>query len=168
VSDYSMSSGWFPVSTAPRDGTPVVLWMVEDEMPPALPLIGGYWTVNTATGLGGWRIFGAAETSRFEWTSRSKDGSPCWGIRTIAQSCTLLLNPSSKAAILIEPDVPKAQGISAPDPKLTLMVVAPGIEVPYPGLEHAQCDDASRKQKFETCASAHSLSQFPVRDRTPR
>jgi hypothetical protein len=48
------------------------------------------------------------------------------------------------------------------------MVVAPGIEMPYPGLEHAQWDDASRKQKFESCAPSHGLSQFPVKDRTPR
>jgi hypothetical protein len=79
VSDYSMSSGWFPVSTAPRDGTPVVLWMVEDEMPPALPLIGGYWTVNTATGLGGWRIFGAAEGQPFRVDEQIQGWKPLLG-----------------------------------------------------------------------------------------
>lgn len=65
MSDYSMSSGWSPVETAPRDGTPLVLWMVADETPPALPPTVGYWTFNTATRVSGWRILGAAESLPF-------------------------------------------------------------------------------------------------------
>ena len=49
---------WLPVSTAPRDGTPVVLWTNEDEVPPVCPMIAGYWVTNPTTGLGYWRIFG--------------------------------------------------------------------------------------------------------------
>ena len=37
-----MSGGWSPISTAPRDGTSVILWMIEDETPPEVPLsVGG-------------------------------------------------------------------------------------------------------------------------------
>jgi hypothetical protein len=49
--------GWYPISTAPRDGTPVILWTAEDDDPPVVPLIVGFWTINPA-GVGYWRIFG--------------------------------------------------------------------------------------------------------------
>jgi hypothetical protein len=49
--------GWSPVSTAPRDGTPVILWMIENDDPPALPLTVGFWTINPAAGVDYWRIF---------------------------------------------------------------------------------------------------------------
>jgi len=50
--------GWFPVSAAPRNGTPVILWLAEDDAPPVLPLTVGFWTINPAAGVGYWRIFG--------------------------------------------------------------------------------------------------------------
>jgi hypothetical protein len=50
--------GWSPVSTAPWDGTPVILWMAEDDDPPVLPLMVGFWTINPYAGVGYWRIFG--------------------------------------------------------------------------------------------------------------
>ena len=53
-----MSGGWSPISTVPRDGTPVILWMAEDEAPPSLPLTVGFWTVNPMAGVDYWRIFG--------------------------------------------------------------------------------------------------------------
>ncbi len=53
-----MSGGWFPLSAAPRDGTPVVLWMAQDDDPPVLPLIVGFWTISSAASVGYWRIFG--------------------------------------------------------------------------------------------------------------
>jgi hypothetical protein len=53
-----MSGGWSPISAAPRDGTPVILWMAEDDDPPVLPLTVGYWTRNPQAGVGYWRIFG--------------------------------------------------------------------------------------------------------------
>jgi hypothetical protein len=49
---------WHPVSTAPRDGTPVVLWTDEEEVPPVCPATVGYWVADPMTGLGYWRIFG--------------------------------------------------------------------------------------------------------------
>jgi hypothetical protein len=54
-----MSGGWFPLSAAPRDGTPVVLWMAEDDNPPVLPLTVGFWIFFTpGDGIGYWRLFG--------------------------------------------------------------------------------------------------------------
>jgi hypothetical protein len=52
-----MSDGWAPVSTAPRDGTPVTLWMVEDHAPPVLPMTVGFWTTSLEGRIGHWRIF---------------------------------------------------------------------------------------------------------------
>lgn len=49
---------WMPVRLAPRDGTPVVLWMAEDESPPVLPLTVGFWTDSPQAGVGYWRLFG--------------------------------------------------------------------------------------------------------------
>ena len=42
-----MSSGWASVATAPRDGTPVSLWMIEDETSPEVPLTAGSWTLKS-------------------------------------------------------------------------------------------------------------------------
>jgi len=53
-----LREGWSPISTAPRDGTPVILWMVEDDAPPEVPQSVGYWTLNPKVGLGYWRLFG--------------------------------------------------------------------------------------------------------------
>ena len=53
-----LSEDWSPIGTAPRDGTPVVLWMIEDETPPEAPLTVGFWTLNSKAGIGYWRIFG--------------------------------------------------------------------------------------------------------------
>ena len=53
-----MSGDWPPISAAPRDGTPVILWMAKDDDPPVLPLTVGFWTINHQAGMGYWRIFG--------------------------------------------------------------------------------------------------------------
>jgi hypothetical protein len=58
-----ISGGWAPVSTAPRDGTPVILWMVEDEAPLVLPATVGFWTTSLEGKVGYWRIF--ADPPRF-------------------------------------------------------------------------------------------------------
>jgi hypothetical protein len=54
----NQSEGWSPVIEAPRDGTPVILWMIHDERPPELPEPVGFWTVNPKAGVGYWRLFG--------------------------------------------------------------------------------------------------------------
>jgi hypothetical protein len=53
-----MRGGWSPVSAAPRDGTPVILWMAEDDVPAVLPLTVGFWTINSTAGVSYWRLFG--------------------------------------------------------------------------------------------------------------
>ena len=52
------SGDWSPISAAPRDGTPVMLWLDGDDAPPDLPLTVGFWTINPEAGVGYWRIFG--------------------------------------------------------------------------------------------------------------
>jgi hypothetical protein len=53
-----LREGWSRISTVPRDGTPVILWMIEDEPPPEVPLSVGSWTVNPKAGIGYRRLFG--------------------------------------------------------------------------------------------------------------
>ena len=52
MSRMPMSSGWASVATAPRDGTPVIFWMIEDETPPEAPLTIGFWTLNPKAAIG--------------------------------------------------------------------------------------------------------------------
>lgn len=54
----TLSEGWSPIGVAPRDGTPVILWLIEDGTPPAIPQPVGYWTLNSIAGIGYWRLFG--------------------------------------------------------------------------------------------------------------
>jgi hypothetical protein len=65
MAETLLSGGWAPVNAVPRDGTPVILWLAQDDTPPALPLTVGFWTVDTATGLGCWWIFGDLEATQF-------------------------------------------------------------------------------------------------------
>jgi hypothetical protein len=53
-----LSEGWSPISAAPRDGAPVILWMIEVETPPEVPLSVGFWTLDQKAGVGYWRLFG--------------------------------------------------------------------------------------------------------------
>ena len=48
----NLGEGWSPISAAPRDGTPVILWMIEHETSPEVPEPVGYWTLNPVTGIG--------------------------------------------------------------------------------------------------------------------
>jgi hypothetical protein len=41
-----MTWDWSPISAAPRDGTPVILWLEEDEMPPVFTQPVGFWIVD--------------------------------------------------------------------------------------------------------------------------
>jgi hypothetical protein len=53
-----LSEGWSPVSTAPRDGTPVILWVIGDATPSEIPEPVGFWTLHPKAGVGYWRLFG--------------------------------------------------------------------------------------------------------------
>jgi hypothetical protein len=55
---HAQGGDWRPVGVAPRDGTQVVLWLVENETAPVLPLIVGRWTINPRVRVGYWQIFG--------------------------------------------------------------------------------------------------------------
>ena len=48
---------WHPIRTAPRDGTPVILWVNGHETPPVLPVTAGFWTTDIR-GDSFWHIFG--------------------------------------------------------------------------------------------------------------
>lgn len=50
--------------------------MVEDETPPSLPLTVGFWTVNTVTGLSGWRIFGDETDLQFRMDEQIRGWKP--------------------------------------------------------------------------------------------
>ena len=62
----TISGGWASVATAPRDGTPLVLWMLEDETLPEVPLSVGFWTLNPKASL-----FGGLRSSAFGLFYRS-------------------------------------------------------------------------------------------------
>ena len=54
----ALGGSWSLISTAPRDGTPVILWLAEDDTPPVLPLTVGFWTPDDRIRAACWRIFG--------------------------------------------------------------------------------------------------------------
>jgi len=58
-----LREGWSPISTAPRDGTPVILWMIEGEEPPPVPDPVGFWMIDPQADIGSWHLFG--EPPRF-------------------------------------------------------------------------------------------------------
>ncbi|MGF9764619.1 hypothetical protein AAII07_57025 [Microvirga sp. 0TCS3.31] len=68
-----MTGIWFPIGKAPRDGTPVILWIDDDEVPPVLPETVGFWVTNPITGVGYWRIFGRRD-SRHSYADRQVRG----------------------------------------------------------------------------------------------
>jgi hypothetical protein len=56
---------WLDVSAAPRDGTPVILWLEDAEAPPTFPVTVGVWETDDMTGADYWRVFGAKDTTSF-------------------------------------------------------------------------------------------------------
>ncbi|WP_201864708.1 hypothetical protein [Microvirga soli] len=54
----ALTGDWCPITAAPRDGTPIVLWMIESEAPPEIPQPVGYWALSPKAGIGYWRLFG--------------------------------------------------------------------------------------------------------------
>jgi len=49
---------WYPRRLAPRDGTPVILWIEDEEAPPTYPVTVGVWETDDMTGRSHWRVFG--------------------------------------------------------------------------------------------------------------
>jgi hypothetical protein len=58
VSGKTIAGVWSPIGAALMNGTPVILWLEEDEMPPVFPQPVGFWTVNPQAEVGYWRLFG--------------------------------------------------------------------------------------------------------------
>jgi hypothetical protein len=50
---------WLPVRLAPRDGTPVILWIEDEEAAPIYPVTIGVWETDDITRRKYWRVFGA-------------------------------------------------------------------------------------------------------------
>jgi hypothetical protein len=49
---------WYPVRLAPRNGTPVILWIEDEEAPPAYPITVGVWETDDMTGRSHWHVYG--------------------------------------------------------------------------------------------------------------
>jgi hypothetical protein len=48
---------WLDVSAAPRNGTPVILWVEDRDAPPHYPVTVGVWETDDITGVNCWRVF---------------------------------------------------------------------------------------------------------------
>jgi hypothetical protein len=57
--ERAIMDNWYPVRLAPRDGTPVILWIEDQEAPPSYPVTVGAWEHDDITGRSHWRVFGA-------------------------------------------------------------------------------------------------------------
>jgi hypothetical protein len=57
--ERAIMDDWYPVRLAPRDGTPVILWMEDAEAPPTYPVTVGVWETDDITRRSHWRVFGA-------------------------------------------------------------------------------------------------------------
>ena len=70
------SDGWFSISSAPRDGTPIILWMIEDgTRPMARGLSGtGPRLLRLASAIG---VFSGIRHG-FAWTHGSAVGVRSW------------------------------------------------------------------------------------------
>ncbi|EIM26864.1 hypothetical protein [Microvirga lotononidis] len=59
-----MTTGrWLDVSAAPRDGSPVLLWIQDDDSPPDFPVTVGFWETDEIFGVSFWRVFSAHGSS---------------------------------------------------------------------------------------------------------
>jgi hypothetical protein len=54
---------WMSVSAAPRDGTPIILWIADSDTPPAYPVTVGVWVTDDITRVSYWRVFGDPESA---------------------------------------------------------------------------------------------------------
>ena len=57
--ERAIMDDWYPVRLAPRDGTPVNLWIEDAEAPPTYPVTVGVWEIDDITRRSHWRVFGA-------------------------------------------------------------------------------------------------------------
>jgi hypothetical protein len=71
-----MTARWLDVSAAPHDGTPVILWLEDEEAPPPFPVTVGVWETDGDTGAGFWRVFGPKETAGFYFDQHVRGWMP--------------------------------------------------------------------------------------------
>jgi hypothetical protein len=57
--ERAVMEDWYPVRLAPRDGTPVILWIEDAEAPPTYPVTVGVWETDDITRRSHWRVFSA-------------------------------------------------------------------------------------------------------------
>ena len=50
-------AGLLPIDSAPRNGTPVILLIEDEDAPPAYPITIGVWETDGMTGANCWRVF---------------------------------------------------------------------------------------------------------------
>ena len=48
---------WLDVSAAPRNGTPVILWIEDRDAPPTYPVTVGVWETDDFSEVSCWRVF---------------------------------------------------------------------------------------------------------------
>jgi len=51
-----LEAGWQAASTAPRDGTPVILWIEDEHAPPSYPVTVGVWVADEIWKQSHWRV----------------------------------------------------------------------------------------------------------------
>jgi hypothetical protein len=56
---------WLDVSAAPRDGSPILLWIQDGEAPPDFPVTVGFWEADEIFGVSFWRVFSARGPSTY-------------------------------------------------------------------------------------------------------
>jgi hypothetical protein len=56
--EQAIMDNWYPQRLAPRDGTPVNLWIEDEEAPPTYPVTVGVRETDDMTGASYWRVFG--------------------------------------------------------------------------------------------------------------
>ncbi|MET0531199.1 MAG: hypothetical protein ABW003_23175 [Microvirga sp.] len=57
--ERAIMDDWYPKRLAPRDGTPVILWIEDEAAPPIYPVTVGVWELDDMRGRSHWRVFGA-------------------------------------------------------------------------------------------------------------
>jgi hypothetical protein len=69
-------SRWLDVSAAPRDGSPIILWIEDDEAPATFPVTVGSWEVDPVAGLSYWRVFGPKDSALFYFDQHIRGWMP--------------------------------------------------------------------------------------------
>ena len=72
---------WLDVSAAPRNGTPVILWIEDKDAPPTYPVTVGVWETDDITEVSCWRVFADQTAPTTTSISTSAAGCHCLDYR---------------------------------------------------------------------------------------